>query len=121
MKNVKKYIILTALLVLGCSLIIPSFVDASNAVCPPGTVSEVCGDTRTIEDIIKIVVNTLLFLTGVVSVIVIIIAGIRMATSSGNADSMAKARNSIIFAGLGVVVVLAAYAIVNFVILRATT
>lgn len=121
MKNVKKIISVVALLALCGSILAPQFVGASNAVCPPGSTSAVCDNSRTIEDVIKIIVNTLLFLAGVVSVIVIIIAGIRMTASSGNADSMAKARNSIIFAALGVVVTIAAYSIVNFVILRATT
>lgn len=53
--------------------------------------------------------------TGIVAVIVIIIAGIQYAVSSGDAAKVTKAKNAIIYAVVGIVVVIMAYAITSFV------
>lgn len=120
MKNIKEIIIALVLSVGFSSLAVPASVSAANAVCPPGSTAWFCNDTRNVGDIIETIVGTLLFFIGVTAVIVIIIAGIRMVTSSGNADSVAKARNSIIWAAVGIVVASAAYAIMHFVVERVT-
>lgn len=119
MKKFQK-ILVSLLVVVGlCSIVLPTV--ASAAPCPPGYVGDVCDSTRTVQDVLKIVINTMLFLLTAVAVIIIIISGFRMATSAGNADSMAKSRNSILYAAIGIVVAAGAYAIVNFVILRVTS
>ena len=51
--------------------------------------------------------------------IVIIIGGITMMTSQGSPDKVKKARNAIIYALVGLVIALLAFAITSF-ILRAT-
>lgn len=116
MKKAKKILLSLALIIGVCAVAVPTIANA--AVCPGGYISEVCNDSHTVQAVLKTVINTMLFLLGAVSVIVIIIAGFRMAASGGNADSMAKSRNSILYAAIGVVIAASAYAIVNFVILR---
>ena len=69
-----------------------------------------------VGDIIKVVVNIMLFLLGAVCVIMIIIGGIRYATSQGDQAGVTGAKNTILYAVVGLVVAIAAYAIVNFVI-----
>lgn len=120
MKNIKKIIIALVLLAGFGSLAVPTTVGADNPVCPPGSDAWFCTDNRPIGGVIETIVGTLLFFVGVTAVIVIIIAGIRMVTSSGNADSVAKARNSIIWAVVGIVVASASYAIMHFVVQRIT-
>lgn len=53
---------------------------------------------------------------GIVAVIVIIIGGIRYATSAGDSSSVQSAKNTIQYAVVGLVVVIAAAAITEFVI-----
>lgn len=65
---------------------------------------------------ITTVVNVLLYLLGAISVIMIVIGGIRYATSNGDSSAVQSAKNTIMYAVIGVVVALIAYAIVNFVI-----
>ena len=60
--------------------------------------------------------NVLLFLAGAVAVIVLIIGGIRYVISSGDSGQVQSAKNTILYAVVGLVVVIMAYAIVNFVI-----
>ena len=62
--------------------------------------------------------NTLLFIVGAVSVIMLIIGGIRYTVSGGDQNAVAGAKNTILYATVGIVVSFLAYAAVNFVIKR---
>ena len=66
--------------------------------------------------IFRIVTNVLLFVIGAVSVIMIIIGGFRYVTSQGDQTQVQSAKNTILYAVIGVVVSIAAYAIVSFVV-----
>ncbi len=68
-----------------------------------------------IADIISGVVNILLFLVGAVAVIMLVIGGFRYVTSNGDQNSVAGAKNTIMYALIGVVVAFLAYAAVAFV------
>lgn len=69
-----------------------------------------------LADDIKNITNLLLFLIGVIAVIAIVISGLRFVTANGNADQVKSAREGIIYAVVGIVVALMAYAIVYFVV-----
>lgn len=73
-------------------------------------------NTVTVEQGIKTVVNVLIFLIGAIAVIMIIIGGIRYVTSNGDAGSTKSAKDTILYAVIGIIVAILAYAIVNFVI-----
>ncbi len=62
------------------------------------------------------IVNTVLFYLGIIAVIVVIFGGAKLAMSAGNPVAVTKAKQTIVFALIGLAVVLLAYAIVNFVI-----
>lgn len=51
-----------------------------------------------------------------IAVLMIVIAGFRYILAHGDSNAMAQARNSIIYAVVGLVVIMAAYAIVTFVV-----
>ncbi len=65
---------------------------------------------------IKNITNLLLFLVGVIAVIAIVISGLRFVTANGNQDQVTSARNGVLYAVVGIVVALMAYAIVYFVV-----
>lgn len=69
-----------------------------------------------VSGIIQTVVNVMLFLLGAVCVVMIVIGGIRYATSQGDQSGVSSAKNTILYAVVGLVVAVAAYAIVNFVV-----
>ncbi|MEI7819103.1 MAG: hypothetical protein WCI47_03225 [bacterium] len=76
-----------------------------------------CGPvSKSIPDAVKVVINTLLFIVGIASVIVIIVGGLRYVLSGGDPKNTAAAKDTILYAVIGVVVSLLAYAIVNFVL-----
>jgi drug/metabolite transporter (DMT)-like permease len=65
---------------------------------------------------IKTVTNTMLFVIGVVAVIMLIVGGFRYIFSGGNSQNTTAAKDTILYAVVGIVVALLAYAIVNFVL-----
>lgn len=66
--------------------------------------------------VFKIITNVLLFIIGAISVIMLIIGGIRYTVSGGDSSAVQSAKNTILYAIVGIVVAILAYAVVNFVI-----
>lgn len=66
--------------------------------------------------IITTVTNILLFVVGAIAVIMIIIGGLRYVVSGGNATHVTAAKNTILYAVVGLIVAVLGYAIVNFVL-----
>ena len=66
--------------------------------------------------IFRTITNVLLFVLGAISVIMIIIGGLRYVVSGGNSAAVTAAKNTILYAIVGVIVALLAYAIINFVL-----
>lgn len=61
------------------------------------------------------VTNVMLFIVGVISVIMIIIGGLRYVLSGGDSANVTAAKNTILYAIVGIIVALLSYAAVNFV------
>ncbi len=72
------------------------------------------------DSIFTTVVNILLFIIGAICVIMLIWGGIRYTTSAGNAASVTAAKNTIMYAIIGLVIAFLAYAIVNWVLVAIT-
>ena len=62
------------------------------------------------------ILNLVYVVAGIVAVVVIIIGGIRYTTSNGDSNGIQSAKNTIMYAVIGLVVVIIAAAITNFVI-----
>ena len=95
-------------------------IDPLAAGCKLNPSSEICKQKDTAagstQSLVRNIISTLLFVLGVICVIVIIIAGIQYAVAGGDAAQITRAKNSILYAIVGLVVALMAYAIVNFVL-----
>jgi len=79
----------------------------------PGTVP----DTLFGQDsIFTTVVNVLLFLIGAISVIMLIVGGIRYTVSAGDSGNVTAAKNTIMYAIIGLIIAFLAFAIVNWVL-----
>jgi len=66
--------------------------------------------------IFQTITNTALFIIGALSVIMLIFGGIKYTISGGEAKAVESAKNTIMYAVIGIVVALLAFAIVNFVL-----
>lgn len=68
-------------------------------------------DNTDIADILRIVFG----LAGAIATLVIVIAGIMFILSQGDPQKAAKARNTIIYAGVGLGLIVSAFSLVSFV------
>lgn len=62
------------------------------------------------------IINVVIGVVGVIAVVIIIVGGISFTTSQGEAAKVAKARNTILYGIVGLVIAILAFAIVNFVL-----
>lgn len=115
-------IITSALLVLGMSFAVsPLFVvdtvsaDAKTEILG-GANSADPGGAPTLENSFESIVSIMLFVIGAISVIVIVVGGILYVTSTGDAAKTKRAKDTILYAVVGLVVSILAYSIVKFVI-----
>lgn len=61
-------------------------------------------------------INILLYFAGIIAVIYVVIGGFRYVVSNGDSGAITKAKNTVIYALIGLAVAVMAYAIVNFVL-----
>ena len=72
--------------------------------------------TQGLDQDITAIINAIIGVIGIGAVIVIIIGGVTYMTSSGDAGKVKKAKDTILYGVIGLIVVALAFAIVNFVI-----
>ncbi|HXY18035.1 MAG TPA: pilin [Candidatus Nitrosopolaris sp.] len=82
-----------------------------------------CGGTdatTSINNLVRTIVNLLSAIVGIVAVIMIIVGGLRYITSGGNDTSVTGAKNTILYAIVGLIVVALAQLIVRFTLSKVT-
>lgn len=104
--------------VVGAQESIQGSLCAGTELSEPGSQSncEAGGNASGVQDAVVTVVDLLSWIVGIVSVIMIIVGGFRYITSGGASDKVTGAKNTIIYAVIGLVIVALAQFIVNFVI-----
>ncbi|HSD56460.1 MAG TPA: pilin [Candidatus Saccharimonadales bacterium] len=102
---------------IGNNLKCGSNLDATGAGCN-STVTE---GSSNLNNVITDIVNIFSVIVGIVSVIMIIYGGFRYVTSGGDSGNVSSAKNTIIYAVIGLVVVALAQFIVQFVLDKVTT
>ncbi len=75
---------------------------------------------ESVNNIIRTVINIFSLVVGVVSVIMIIVGGLKYITSGGDSGNVSGAKNTILYAIVGLVIVALAQVIVRFVLGRVT-
>lgn len=120
---------LLALGLIGAFTFIPSVVnaDAASDACAgiklvddTAKCDDAAGGQSAFSSVLKTLINTFSIVVGAVSVIMIIIGGFRYVISGGDSNSTKSAKDTILYAVIGLVVVLFAQVIVRFVISNAT-
>jgi len=86
---------------------------SSTNVDPTYGIPQINGD-----DLLRNGINLAYYIAGIVAVIVIIIAGINYATSQGDSGRVTRAKNMILYSVIGILILLLAFAITNFVMDR---
>ena len=133
-KIMKKLAVLGLMAAVGFMVLVPAAATA-HALAPVGVFADAKADVcagigatsgatdctttgKTLNDIIKLAINILTFIAGFAAVIMIIVAGLRYITGGGEASSVASAKNALIYAVIGLVVVALAQFIVRFVLVK---
>ena len=74
------------------------------------------GSMSSPQDIVSAVIQIFAWVVGAISVIMLIFAGLKYVTSGGDSNKIASAKNTIIYAVIGLILVVLSTVIVNFVL-----
>ena len=110
---------LAAVTTLGASALVAPLAHAetpANKFVGQDSQQKATGDTRDLMDILNLIINVALGVIGFVAVVMIIMGGIQYTTSSGDTAKVTKAKNTILYGVVGLVIALLAFAIVNFIL-----
>lgn len=114
MRNMKKKILSTGILTTAIAAAIPL---ATRAVSIDTTgVGSLGLGTADLKATVINIINWVLGLLGIIAVIMILIGGFQWMTAAGNEEKVEKAKKIISAAIVGLIIILLAWAIVNFVI-----
>ena len=123
-KKVAASLLLVPAMVLGIGFVATPNVSAATD-CDPGTagLNTECipqgqgqrSDLFGTDGVVTNIINTMLFIIGILAVIMLIFGGIRYVTSSGDAGRVTAAKNTVMYAIIGLIVAIVAWAVVNWV------
>lgn len=102
----------------------PTFAEqCSSKVCSgsyPDSVKAACGcgnsSSKELPDVAINIINIIIGISGIVAVVFIVIGGINYMTSTGDAGKVKKAKDTILYAVIGLVICALSFAIVNWAI-----
>jgi len=126
-QKIKKIALSVAtLLILGVPTLVPMAVhaDSLGSACEGLTLADpsaTCDATKAkdgFSNIIKNVINVLSIIGGAVAVVMIVIGGLRYVFSGGDSNGLSGAKNTILYAIVGLVIILFAQTIVKFVLTK---
>ena len=120
----KIVLIATSVAVAGIFVVSPAALAADGGaksdVCNGiGLTGSNCGDSgAAVSNAITAAINLLSIVVGLIAIIMIVIAGLKFITSSGDTSKVAGAKNTLIYALIGLVIVSLSQVIVHFVLNR---
>ena len=71
-----------------------------------------------VPEIVMIVVNIISFFVGATAVLMLVVSGFRFVTSNGDSNAVTEARKGAMYAVIGIVITVRAYALVNFIVVQ---
>lgn len=122
-KRITQAVSVVSVLALGVAFVAPLAVSAqcddiksgiaggSQCAKPDTAPEKLFGD----NSVFVTITNIMLFLIGAIAVVMLIIGGVRYAISAGDTTAVTAAKNTILYAIVGIVVAFLAYAVVAFV------
>lgn len=128
MKNKIKTIIVSSLMMLGMVALPVATAPVGlalenseackgiNSIDPSPGSGDACKRDGQLSKFIQQIINILLFIIGSIAVLMIIIGGLRYVLSAGDQNAVTGAKNTILYAVVGLIVAIMAFAIVNFVV-----
>lgn len=123
MKRFKVILATFAVAFLGALSLAPATpaaaIDPLDDACRNNSGSAICkNQDEDASDLINTLVDVLLYIVGALAVIMIIVGGIMYTISGGDAGKVTKAKNTLTYAIVGLIVAFIAFALVNWVLRR---
>lgn len=109
--------VIFARLMLGTPVAQAALIDPGDN---PANIASATGEEGSIRALVRTIVNFFLFFLGMVAVIMVIYGGTLYVTAAGNDDQVGKAKNVIMYAVVGILVILISFALINTVLGSAT-
>ena len=106
------FVVFSATIILSLPTSAYTIFEGVNAAHGTGQPTELFGASG----VVSTITNLLLFIVGALSVVMLIIGGLRYVISGGNASAVSAAKNTILYAIVGLVIAFLAYAAINFVL-----
>lgn len=82
----------------------------------PQNITDATGGEGSFRTLARTIVNFFLYFLGFIATIMIIYGGVLYVTSAGNDDNVGKAKKILLYAVVGIIIILLSFAIVNTVI-----
>lgn len=120
-KNIGIFLYTIGLMAVSIFWMQPTFAAPSDRACSEVGSSAFCQSRQ--DELISSngdkglngIINILLYIVGVIAVIAIIIGGIRYVTANGDANQVKSAKNTVLYAVIGLIMALMSLGIVRFV------
>jgi hypothetical protein len=122
MKKAQTFIAAFVFVIMGAFTFLPvssAGAAALDSACTGNSDSALCQPAvkdKSSSQVVGAIVNTLLYVVGGLSVVMIIVGGLLYVTSQGDSGGITRAKNTILYAVIGLIVSFLAYAIVNWVL-----
>lgn len=115
-----KFVLLAVLATLAISVAVPltssAQGEAKKHVCLAIDGCDESKGTDRVEGVIKTIINILSAVGGIIAVIMIVVGGLKFVTAGGDSNSVSSAKNTIVYAIVGLIIIAFAQVIVRFVL-----
>ena len=117
-KHLIATVIIAALAFAGLNFAPSAYADicSSNASNEVKAANGCDGAVADIKDVVIGVINGVVAVLGIVAAVFIVVGGVNYMTSAGDSGKLEKAKKTILYSVIGLIICVLAFAIVNFVI-----
>lgn len=118
-KTVRQFFLVSGLMIMalllinaiGMNLAMAQAIDATQD--QPAIIAQLSGGQTGLRGIVLTVINFFLTFLGLLAVIMVIYGGFLYVSSAGNEENVNKAKKILLYAVIGIVVIIASFALVN--------
>lgn len=117
-KTIKQFLVVSSLMIAGLLLInaIGINLAMAQAIDPqdsPAIINQLSGGQTGLRGIVLTIINFFLTFLGLLAVVMVIYGGFLYVSSGGNDESTGKAKKILLYAVVGIIIIIASFALVN--------
>ncbi len=122
MNRFSSFLAAACLCLLGAATLLPATQALAQSGTPPAAAAaptqleNPLGQTTTINQFVGKVINAVLGLSGAAALVMFVWGGVQWLISGGSADKIKQAKNTLVSAAIGIVILFTSYTLVNAII-----